>query len=295
MDASRFDRWTRRLAGRTTRRAAVGTALAGLGFAGVERLAASQATPAPAATPDPDTGVQPTFLFVQTAASGRGEVNPAAGTPAVEATPTPGSGASLLLTLEGHPGQTIYFSDRPERVVGATPTETFLAGFNFSPGNPPNAALVAAFEAGQGVVVLELIAPTYEAGTGTLTYGAEVLEGYGGDNLTPVLAEQVAERLPAEFGPAALFIDDCPNLTSCWDTNTLGAVPEGVVGDGGGRKVLGPIPSGSIPSRYNLWYGRCNVTDGNWNTAMSSCRSAYPNVGSGLWLGTSSEPWPWLE
>ncbi len=294
MDASRFDRFTRHLSLRTTRRTAVGTSLGALALGALDHVAAAQATPAPEASPGPDDGVQPTFLFVQTAASGRGEVNPLAGTPAVEGTPTPAGGASLLLTLEGHTGQTVYFSDRPERIVGATPTETFLEGFNFAPGNPPNAALVAEFQAGQGVVVLELIEPVYDPDAGTLVYGAEVLEGYGGDNLTPVLAEQVAARLPAEFGPAALFIDDCPDLTYCWDTNTVGEIPSGVVGDSG-RARLGPIPIGPIPSRYNLWYGRCNVTDGNWADGIASCAGAYPAADGGIWIGTEYDPWPWLE
>jgi hypothetical protein len=180
-------------------------------------------------------------MFVQTAASGRGEVNPSAGTPAVDGTPTPAGGASFLLTLEGHTGLTVSFSDRPDRVVGVTPTGDFLEGLGFSPQNPPNAAVVAEFEAGQGVLVLELIEPAWDADTGTLTYGAEVLEGYGGDTLTPVLAEQVAERLPAAFGPAALFIDDCPDIASCFHDAAPDYIPI----------TVGPIPQG--PYR-RCWY-----------------------------------------
>jgi hypothetical protein len=106
--------------------------------------------------------------------------------------------------------------DRPDRIVGAVPTEDCLDGLGFAPANPPNAALVSEFLAGQGVVVLELIEPTYDPDTGTLTYAAEVLEGYEGENLTPELADQVAARLPAEFCPAALFIGDCSNYTTCY-------------------------------------------------------------------------------
>jgi hypothetical protein len=207
MDASRFDRLTRSLGLRTTRRTTVGTALAGLAFGRLDHLVAAQdATPAPDATPVAE-GEEPVFLFVQTFASGRGDVNPGAGTPSAGGTPNPAGGAPFLLTLEGHTGQTIYFSDRPDRIVGALPTEDFLDQLGFTPENPPNAALVAEFRTGQGVVVLDLIEPGYDPESGTLVYGAEILEGYGGENLMPVLAEQVAERLPAEFGPAALFID----------------------------------------------------------------------------------------
>jgi hypothetical protein len=206
MDASRFDHLARRVAGSTTRRRALGIAVAGLALGLGDAVVAQQATPAPDATPATETE-EPVFLFVQTFASGRGEVNPAAGTPTVEGTPVAGGGASFLLTLYGHSGHTIYFSDRPDRIVGATPTQQFLFELGFTPMDPPNAALVAEFASGQGVVVLELIEPTYDPDTGTLTYGAELLEGYEGENLEPVVGDQLLERLPAEFGPAALFID----------------------------------------------------------------------------------------
>ena len=179
MDASDFDRFTRQLAARASRRTALGATLAGiglgLGFGG--RAAARQATPG--STPQP--GEEPVFLFVQTATSGRGEVNPAAGTPTVDGTPVPGGGAPFLITLEGHSGQTVYFSDRPDRIAGAAPTQNFLDGLGFTPENPPNAALVSEFDAGQGVVVMELFQPSYDPASGTLTYGAESLATFVGD------------------------------------------------------------------------------------------------------------------
>jgi hypothetical protein len=176
----------------------------------------------------------------------------------------------LLLTLEGHTGQTISFSDRPDRIVGAVPTEQFLDTLGFSPTNPPTAALVAEFESGQGIVVLELIQPTYDPATGALTYGAEVLEGYRGDTLTPVLAEQVAERLPAEFGVSALFIDnydyDCPDVTSCYRSAY-----------GGGQKVnLGPIPGGPYAMCYSWSDGNCLPCTSTWSDLDELCNSAYP-------------------
>src|SRR5699024_6376102 len=135
---------------------------------------------------------------VQTFASGRGDVNPAAGTPTASGTPVPGGGAPYLLTLDGHTGLTVYFSDRPAREVGAVPTGGFLDTLGFGAHNPPNAALVGEFTAGQGVVVLKLLDPSYDESTETLTYGAEVLDAYQGGNLEPVTREQIAERLPAE-------------------------------------------------------------------------------------------------
>jgi hypothetical protein len=58
------------------------------------------------------------FLFVQSFRSG--SIAPKAGTD-----------GAYTLTLEHGLGQKIYFSDRPERVVGADPTPQFLKGFGF--------------------------------------------------------------------------------------------------------------------------------------------------------------------
>jgi hypothetical protein len=205
MDASRFDAFTLRKAERLTRRQALGTALAGVALGALDASAGAEANPLPAT---PTEGEPPAFLFVQTFSSGHGEANPGAGTPAVDGTPTPGGGASFLLTLEGHTGLTVYFSDRPDRIVGAMPTEPFLATLGFSADNPPNAALIGEFQAGQGVVVVQLIEPVYDPESETIVYGAEVLDAYQGTNLEPVTREALVERLPATFGPAALFIDD---------------------------------------------------------------------------------------
>ena len=266
MDASRFDAFTRRLGRRSTRRTAVGSSLAALALSGLDHLvAARDTTPAPA-SPAAARG-KPVFMFVETFASGRGEANPTAGTPVANGRPTLGGGASFLLTLEGHTGLTVYFSDRPDRIVGATPTDQFLDTLGFSPMNPPNAALVGEFASGQGVVVLELIKPNYDPATGSLTYGAEVLGGYRGENLAPVLAEQVKERLPAEFGPAALFIDDCPAITSCYEET-----PED---DYSLIAYLGPVPGGPYPECYTASGGcwPCDYTSLDPLTAL--CKSHY--------------------
>ena len=287
MDESRFDRLTRRLAGRTTRRTALGTALAGLALGGLDRLAVAQdATPVPGSTPD-DEDENPVFMFVQTAASGRGDANPSAGTPAVDGTPVPGGGASILLTLEGHTGQTIYFSDRPTREVGAVPTADFLKGLGFGAENPPNAALVAEFERGQGVVVLKLVEPTYDAETGTLVYGAEVLEGYEGENLTPVLADQVAARLPAAFGPAALFIDDCWDLTVCWCLASTDPYGSQYPYD----HALGDIPIGHISTRWSLIWNDCVIQEDDYYAGIDSCDGAYWCPSGRTRLGRSTGPY----
>jgi len=251
MDGSRFDRLTRQFGGRTTRRTAMGGTLAAFALGALEQVAAGQGTPESGAAGTAKLGEKPVFMFVQTASGGRGEVNPGAGTPVIDGTPTPAGGASLLLTLEGHAGVTVYFSDRRDRIVGAAPTDDFLKGLGFSRDNPPNAALVAEFASGQGVVVLQLIEPHYDAETGTLVYGAEFMEGYQGGNLEPVLADEATAKLPAEFGPGALFIDDCPDITGCYRASGFSDVR------------VGPIPGGP--------YGRC----WSWTKPFMSCEPCH--------------------
>jgi hypothetical protein len=269
MHSSRFDHLTRHLARRATRRTALGTAFAGLGLASLDSLVAAQeATPPSDATPvaEGDKGV---YMFVQTFAAGRGEVNPGAGTPVADGASAPAGGASILLTLDGHTGHTLYFSDRPERVVGAIPTERFLETLGFTQANPPNAALVAEFERGQGVVVLELIEPVFTPETDTLTYGAEVLEAYEGGILTPVLAEQIAERLPATLGPGALFIDSCPAYASCYKSTEMN--------DYDLAEYVGPIPNGPYPQCVDPVWGGCMLCDQSlnaWNLHQM-CRDYY--------------------
>jgi hypothetical protein len=270
MNPALFDRMTRHLGARATRRAAVSSGLAALALGRLEQATVAQdATPAPGATPD---GEKPVFMFVETFASGRGDVNPGAGTPAAGGTPTPGGGAPFLLTLEGHTGLTVYFSDRPDRVVGAVPTGDFLDTLGFDAANPPNAALVGEFTAGQGVVVLQLLEPAYDPDTGTLTYGAEVLDAYKGGQLEPVTREQLTERLPAEFGPSALFIDDCPDLATCTvrKYNIEWEYYENV--------EVGPIPGGPYGQCWQgAFKGGCEPCHYSWAELEGFCNNAYPD------------------
>lgn len=76
---------------------------------------------------------------------------------------------TLLLVADHLAGQTLFFSDRSDRIVGMVPTEQFLIGgardegLGFTPADPPNAALV--LDDGRTLVV-ELIDPEYDAATG---------------------------------------------------------------------------------------------------------------------------------
>ncbi|CAA9533617.1 MAG: hypothetical protein AVDCRST_MAG49-77 [uncultured Thermomicrobiales bacterium] len=270
MDASRFDALTRTFAARRSRRAALRGG-AGLGAAALAahlgRAAAQDATPVgtpepemgPGAAPDPATlGEDGTFLFVQTATSGSFAPNPNAGTPAAGGEAAPGGGAEYLLTLKGHPGGTVFFSDRPQRIFGEAPTEQFLAGLGFQPDNPPNAALVAQTEDGDDVVVLELLTPTYDADAGTLIYGATILAEYEGEGLSHVAEQQMDEALPEAFGRASLFIDDCPDLEACYITD----VSVSTEGPGVGLRKVGVVPDGPVGTCWSWSAFACHPCDG---------------------------------
>lgn len=228
MDAGRFDTLSRSLSSRLSRRTVLrvsGPGLAAGAAAGPLWAAAQDATPNPLSD-------DPTFLFVQTAAGGTFATNPGAGTASVDGTPVAGGGADYLLTLTGHTGNTIYFSDRPERIFGEAPTQTFLVGLGVQPDNPPNAALVTNDADGnEDILVVELLSPSYDAGAGSVTYGANILSDYEG-GLNFVASRQRDEDLPPSFGEASLFIDDCPDITNCYNDKLqpVGLVPGGPIG-----------------------------------------------------------------
>src|SRR5688500_2632610 len=199
MDASRFDAVSKLFARRRmSRRQALkqggaGLAAAGLTAAGLTAAAAQEATPEPATTDaEPET---PT-LFVQSFQSGT-------------IAPTEGAEGRYTVTLEHGLGQTIYFSDRPDRIVGAMPTDRFLGVLGFPPDNPPNAALVVQQPTGAtDVAVVELFDPVYDPAGPGVTYEVAVLAEWErtlelGVQETPADLAAVAPT----FGAAHLFID----------------------------------------------------------------------------------------
>ena len=100
------------------------------------------------------------------------------------------------LTLRGVTPSTLYFSDRPQRVVGHMTTADFVdlwaIGDNSFDADPPNAVL-SFLEPGADVpddAVVVLTKPNLD-GAGDLAYSIEVLEG----------------TVPAHTGPVTLFID----------------------------------------------------------------------------------------
>jgi len=101
----------------------------------------------------------------------------------------------MTLTLEDVSPSTLYFSDRPERVVGHMTTEQFVQQWTEGPNSffedPPNAVL-SYVDTGDDIpsdAVVVLRDPV--ASGSSLSYSIEVLEG----------------AVPAESGAVTLFID----------------------------------------------------------------------------------------
>lgn len=285
MTANRFDDITKLFAKRKlSRRSAIRATSVGLAATalGATSLTAQDATPD--ATPEPTATDKTFFLFVQTATSGSFTANPGVGTPTADGTPVAGGGAEYLLTLEGHGGATVYFSDRPDRIFGEAATEQFLDGLGFSPSYPPNAALVAQTDEGtEKVVVLELLNPTWDEATGALTYGATILDEYTGAGLAHVAARQQATLPPETFGRASLFIDDCGPLpvmvyctggVDCLVVGDLGELPLCWTSNGGCQPCIGvEAAADECNTRYAACGGGCAAVPDQFDVAPDPCTS----------------------
>ena len=214
VDANRFDAWTRALSGRLSRRRARRRGGAGLvggvvGALGVRRGGAQEGSPGATPAAASEIGNR-AFLFVQTFRDGT-------------FAPKAGEDGVFTLTLNGGTGHTVYFSDRPERLVGTVPTQAFLDGLGFSADDPPNAALVAQTEAGEDVLVVELFDPVHDEAAGTLTYDVRVLAEDARIGLASLAARQEDGELAERFDAASLFIDACPRR-QCWDAGSASCV-----------------------------------------------------------------------
>lgn len=203
MEVSRFDSISKLFADRRlSRREAlvkggVGLAAAGAATAGLSTLGNSTATAqdaTPEAATDPDKTM---FLFLQSFES-------------ANIVPKEGVADTYTLTLEHGLGQTVFFSDRPERIVGAAPTPQFLDGLGFYDDNPPNAALLVSGGGHTDIIVLELFSPQYESVSHTATYDVKLLQRWE-DTLTVAFSEVPLNQFDniTGAGGAHLFIDDC--------------------------------------------------------------------------------------
>jgi hypothetical protein len=264
MDANRFDDVSRLFANRLSRRQALAQGGAGLavgvlattGLAGAaDAQDAGQKTAQDSAA---DAKRGPTMLFVQSFQSG-------------SVAAKDGEQGRYTLTLEQGLGETVYFSDRPDLVVGSTPTPRFLAGLGFLPDNPPNAAIIAETAPGEsGIAVLQLYSPAYDEPTHTATYEVAAVQTWtrSQEQAFTEVHTDLPELLP-QFGAAHLFIDDCPQTDiNCWRSSdpSVGIIPNAEIGGicwtnvtGEGICVPCPYVNLGIWAALDYWGGECNA------------------------------------
>ncbi len=270
MDAQSFDAFTRQFSRiRATRRATIGAVAAGIVAAALDRsVEAQDATPIP-----PEE--HPEFLFVQLAEQGTW-------------VPSPGEAGVFLLSLTGATSQTIFFSDRPQRIVGTVPTSRLLETLGFTPDNAPNAAIVAHDETGRrDVLVVELFDPVLQQAFGddqstTLSYKARVLDEFASANLGEWQAAQQDDQLAREFTDVSLFIDDCPDLVWCngvdhsrdYNTRTFGPLPSGTVGTCWNWDRLECRPCNGAETQF--YYDLCNRDYPDCNATCQAQPSYFP-------------------
>lgn len=275
MDANRFDAISKLFASRRlTRREAMkgagaGIAAGALASTGISYAAAQEATPV-AAEGGSDV---PEYLFVQSFQSG-------------SIVPEEGADGRFTVTLEQGLGQTIFFTDRPDRTVGAFPTGAFLGWLGFSADNPPNAALVLQQESGEtDIAVVELFDPVYDQASHTATYNAQVLADW--ESSLSLGFQEAPTDLAAvapSFGAAHLFIDgiwDCPDAQMfCYtDANNPHGSSVGDIGPvdhcySAGNFACFPCGEHGDDIRYwadlcNQTYPACNGSCGIWNFCSS--------------------------
>jgi hypothetical protein len=113
---------------------------------------------------------------------------------------------SGVMTLYDVPSQTMFFSDRPNRIVGNVPTSAFVSkwtterGPNGFASNPPNAAVTVFQADGAKTAIVELRNPRLDGNK--LSYDVKVLQG-------------ISSTQPAE---GVLFID---NFSEAWANNAF--------------------------------------------------------------------------
>ena len=132
-------------------------------------------------------------------------------------------GDSYKLTLNGVSLQTIFFSDRPNRISGQIATEAFVSDDIFQDKNdPPNAALeIFDAELSEDVIVLELFNPVYDPASKQMLYDVKILS-YTKSDLLKDFSFRADSAIPKSFDSAALFIDSgtidtspCYNPSPC--------------------------------------------------------------------------------
>jgi hypothetical protein len=249
VDGSQFDRVTRLF---STRRLSRRTALAGVAAGSAAVALGNTVTQAQQATPVAEEK-DLSFLFLQSFEGA--SLSPST------ASPVAGDEMMYTLTLSAGLGQTLFFSDRPEHIVGTVPTPAFLDALGFTPANPPNAALVGNKANGETeILVLELFNPRYDEPTKTATYDVHILQNDERVDMQFTSEPELTAAEESDFTAAHLFIDDCADTTYCCKTAS---------GDQAGYITVGTCWSWS-----KLWCYECRDDS-------DVCNATYPDACQG--------------
>jgi hypothetical protein len=220
VEAGKFDALVKQVSSmRSSRRNAIAAIASGIAAAAVgSSTNAQDATPVAESESDNQE-----FLFVQMADTGAW-------------IPSPDEDDVFLLTLAGTGNQTMFFSDRPQRILGTVPTERLFDVLSFTPENAPNAAIVTHDETGaRDVLVVELFDPILTQSLGddpstTVTYKARMLNSDAASNLQEWQFAQQDDQLDPTFTDVSLYIEDCVQLIWCnRDYHSWGPVPGGPI------------------------------------------------------------------
>lgn len=181
-----------------TRRAILASSLSGAAALALRNIAAQSSTPEAGEEVE-----QIELLFVQAVGSG---------------TLTP-SDHEYTLTFRHDARQTIYFSDRPDRLTGLLPTAELISQWPFEGESPPNAALATstARDASVQVLIGVLGNPVWDSESATLKYSfSELSDDIPAGSPTPI---------PDSFESATLFIDGSSASGTFHDRNPPLPVP----------------------------------------------------------------------
>ncbi|MEZ4531005.1 MAG: hypothetical protein R2855_08235 [Thermomicrobiales bacterium] len=178
----------------TTRRTLLASSAAGAAALALRTAAAQSGTP--------EASDKVVLLFVQ--AAGNGTLTP--------------FDQGHTLTFQHGAAQTIYFSDRPDRLTGLVSTAEFVSQWPFADESPPNAALAIsnATDSSAQVFVGVLDDPAWDAASSTLSYTfSELTDDIPAGSTIPI---------PGSFESATLFIDGA-NATTFRDKNPPLPIP----------------------------------------------------------------------
>ena len=113
------------------------------------------------------------------------------------------------ITLNDVAKDTLYFSDRPNRLTGYMSTEDFAVmwhtGANSFSDDPPNTVIKFVSDGQSYVSIIELQTISYDESNNTLIYEIEVLDEI---DLSHIRDAKAVNKLPEKMNDVTLFIDD---------------------------------------------------------------------------------------